>query len=237
MASLQKNVASQNVTFALVNATTGAALTGATVSTASKISKDGGAQAGVAGTFTELGGGQYLYAPTQSETNATAVGLIFIATNAIPTNMHFFTDPGVLLTAGTGSNQIALSSGAVTVGTNNDKTGYSLTQAFPSNFSSLSITAAGLVAVTSNIKKNAASRLTFTMTDSTSHNPKTGLTVSGQVSIDGVAFASLTNAVTEISNGDYTVSLAAADTNGNALMFRFTATGADDLNIFALSQP
>ena len=50
-----------------------------------------------------------------------------------------------------------------------------------------SVTAA--VAVTSNIKKNSSSRLTFTMTDSTNHNPSTGLTVAGQVSIDGAAFA------------------------------------------------
>jgi hypothetical protein len=42
---------------------------------------------------------------------------------------------------------ISLNSGAVTVGTNNDKTGYSLTQAFPTNFSSLAI-AAGTGAVT-----------------------------------------------------------------------------------------
>jgi len=40
---------------------------------------------------------------------------------------------------------ISLAAGAVTVGTNNDKTGYSLTQAFPSNFSSLSINGSGLV--------------------------------------------------------------------------------------------
>ena len=40
---------------------------------------------------------------------------------------------------------ITLSAGAVTVGTNNDKTGYSLTQAFPTNFSSLAITAGGAV--------------------------------------------------------------------------------------------
>lgn len=44
---------------------------------------------------------------------------------------------------------ISLSAGAVTVGTNNDKTGYSLSQAFPSNFSSLAI-AAGTGAVTVN---------------------------------------------------------------------------------------
>jgi hypothetical protein len=35
--------------------------------------------------------------------------------------------------------------GATTVGTNNDKTGYSLTQTFPTNFSSLAITAGGAV--------------------------------------------------------------------------------------------
>lgn len=37
------------------------------------------------------------------------------------------------------------SSGRVTVGTNADKTGYSLTQAFPTNFSALAITAGGAV--------------------------------------------------------------------------------------------
>ena len=76
------------------------------------------------------------------------------------------------------------------------------------------------------------------MTDSTNHNPATGATVSGSVSIDGAAFTSLTNTpATEISNGDYTIPLAAADTNGNALLFRFTATSCDDVNIFLLTQP
>jgi len=42
-------------------------------------------------------------------------------------------------------SEISLSDGAVTVGTNNDKTGYSLTQAFPSNFASLGINASGHV--------------------------------------------------------------------------------------------
>ena len=51
----------------------------------------------------------------------------------------------VLLSSGTGTGQISLSSGLVTVGTNNDKTGYSLTQSFPSNFASLAITVGGAV--------------------------------------------------------------------------------------------
>jgi hypothetical protein len=51
----------------------------------------------------------------------------------------------VLLSSGTGTGQVSLSSGTVTVGTNNDKTGYALTQTFPTNFSSLAITAGGAV--------------------------------------------------------------------------------------------
>ena len=52
---------------------------------------------------------------------------------------------GAIITSGTGTAQLSVSSGQVTVATNNDKTGYSLTQTFPSNFSSLAITAGGIV--------------------------------------------------------------------------------------------
>ena len=52
---------------------------------------------------------------------------------------------GAIITSGTGTAQLSTTSGAVTVGTNNDKTGYSLTQAFPTNFSSLAITVGGAV--------------------------------------------------------------------------------------------
>jgi hypothetical protein len=52
---------------------------------------------------------------------------------------------GAIITSGTGTAQLSTTSGNVTVGTNNDKTGYSLTQAFPTNFSSLAITAGGAV--------------------------------------------------------------------------------------------
>jgi phosphoribosylformylglycinamidine (FGAM) synthase PurS component len=90
MASLQKNVAFQNMTFVLVNATTGAGLTGATVS--AFVTKDGGSQASGGGTVSEPGHGQYNYAPTTAETNATDVGFLFTATNAVPTNLDFHTD-------------------------------------------------------------------------------------------------------------------------------------------------
>ncbi len=109
--------------------------------------------------------------------------------------------------------------GAVTVGTNNDKSGYSLTADF-------------------RVKKNAAlSNFMFLMVDSTDHvTPKTGLTVSANRSIDGAAFAAAANSVTEISNGWYKINLAASDLNGDTIALRFNAAGADDTNILIVTQ-
>lgn len=90
MASLQKNVAGQNFTFAMVSTTTGLGLAGLTIT--GFVTKDGGAQAGTAGTFTSLGNGQYNYAPTQAETNATDVGFLMTNASAITTNIDFHTD-------------------------------------------------------------------------------------------------------------------------------------------------
>lgn len=71
--------------------------------------------------------------------NGTALGTTNPLPNAAPNAA------GGLLTFGTSSGQLNPTSGNVTVGTNNDKTGYSLTQAFPTNFSSLAITGGGAV--------------------------------------------------------------------------------------------
>ena len=68
----------------------------------------------------------------------------------------------------------------------------------------------------------------FPMFDDTTKAPKTGLTVTATRSIDGAAFASCANAVSEIGNGVYKIDLAAADLNGDKIMFRFTGTDADD---------
>ncbi len=111
----------------------------------------------------------------------------------------------VLLSSGTGTGQVVLSS--------------------------------GLVAVTSSIKKNSASRITFVMTDSTTHAPKTGVTVTAQRSLDGGALAGCANSVSEIGSGLYTLVLAAADTNADELCYRFTGTSSDDLIIERVTQP
>jgi hypothetical protein len=67
--------------------------------------------------------------------------------------------------------------------------------------------------------------------------PSPGLTVISEVSIDGAGFVSTANSVSGIANGDYTLVLNAADTNGKTLMFRFTEATADDLNIMVITQP
>jgi hypothetical protein len=64
---------------------------------------------------------------------------------------------GGLITRGTGTGQLTVASGAVTVGTNNDKTGYSLSQSFPTNFASMAITAGGAITVGTNNDKTGYS--------------------------------------------------------------------------------
>lgn len=89
----------------------------------------------------------------------------------------------------------------------------------------------GRVAVQAGIKKNVAlANFPFLMTDSTNHNPATGLTVSCTRSIDGGSFGAGTIAnMTEVASGVYQCDLGAGDLNGDTIMLRFTATGADDL--------
>lgn len=91
----------------------------------------------------------------------------------------------------------------------------------------------GRVAVQAGIRKNTAlANFPFLMTDSTTHNPATGLTVTGTRSIDGAAFGAGTIAnMTEVASGVYQCDLGAGDLNGDTIILRFTASGADDLLI------
>jgi len=89
MASLLKNTASQHIGFVLTNVSTGAPVT---AGGAGNVVIDGGAQAACAGTFTHKGSGQWDYAPTQAETNGTAISFAFTGTSAIQIGMLFYTD-------------------------------------------------------------------------------------------------------------------------------------------------
>lgn len=88
------------------------------------------------------------------------------------------------------------------------------------------------------VKNTTLANFSFPMFDAADgRTPKTGLTVTGQRSLDGGAFANLTNAVTELANGLYVVNLAAADLNGNVIVLRFTASGADATLLTIITKP
>jgi hypothetical protein len=76
----------------------------------------------------------------------------------------------------------------------------------------------------------------FLMRD-TAGVPRTGLSVTGFRSIDGAAFSSCANAVSELSNGWYVIDLDASDLNGADISLRFTATGAQDAPFKILMVP
>lgn len=101
-----------------------------------------------------------------------------------------------------------------------------------------SVTAGVTLAADFRIKKNTAlANFMFVMVDSADHiTPKTGLTVTAQRSLDGAAFGSCANAVSELSNGVYKISLAAADLNADVCTLRFTASGGDDRVLTVITQ-
>jgi hypothetical protein len=247
MASLRKNIAGQHIGFVLTNSTNGAPVTAGGAGT---IVIDGGAQAACTGTFTHKGTGQWDYAPTQAETNGTSISFAFTGTSAIQIGMLFYTDnwdtSQAVLTSGGGANQITVSgAGAVsnvtTVGSVTGNVGGNVTGSVGSVVGNVGGSVASVtnpVTITSNIKQNVAvNGFTFTMTDATTHAPKTGLTITSQVSINGGAFGATTNTASEIAFGDYQINLAAGDVNGKVIMLRFTSAGADDLNILIITQP
>lgn len=74
---------------------------------------------------------------------------------AVTTRMATYTQPTGFLAAtfptGTVANTTNITSATgITVSTNSDKTGYSLTQTFPTNFSAMAITAGGVVSASGN---------------------------------------------------------------------------------------
>ena len=89
MNTWRKNVSGQKLPFALVAAADGSALTGATVT--AYVSKDGAAQATPGGSVSELANGQYVFSPSQGDTNATVIGVLMTATGAVPVHFTVYT--------------------------------------------------------------------------------------------------------------------------------------------------
>ena len=74
----------------------------------------------------------------------------------------------------------------------------------------------------------AFSNITFEMYDDTNHNPSTGLTVTGEVSLDAGAYAGVSGTIAEISDGTYQFDAASGDMNGALVVFRFSSANTDD---------
>ena len=77
-----KGVAVTGFTFVMLNKDDGAALTSGTVT--GKITKDGGTQGAVAGTFVHEGNGQWSVNLTATEMDADVIGLTFLHTDGLP---------------------------------------------------------------------------------------------------------------------------------------------------------
>jgi len=77
-----KGVAVTGFTFVVLNATNASAVTTGTVT--GKITKDGGTQGAVAGSFVHEGNGQWSVNLTATEMDADIIGLTFLHTDAVP---------------------------------------------------------------------------------------------------------------------------------------------------------
>lgn len=146
----------------------------------------------------------------------------------------------VLLSPGTGTGQLTITSGVVaadvtkwdgTAVATPDTAGYPKTTVKTGTGTGEINLSSGAVPVKGNVKKNTAlASFPFLMTDSTAHSPATGKTVTVTRSIDGGAFAGGTlSAVTEVANGIYVVDFGSGDLNGNNIILRATASGCDDV--------
>ena len=79
--------------------------------------------------------------------------------------------------------------------------------------------------------KNAEWIYEILMVDATDHvTPETGLTITFTRDV-GAGFAAATGSIAEVSGGYYRVTASAADMNGNFVMHKFVATGADTKSI------
>jgi hypothetical protein len=80
------------------------------------------------------------------------------------------------------------------------------------------------------VTKNAAySDFEFPMRLTSDHyTAATGKTVAGERSLDGGSFSSVSGTITEVSDGVYQFDALAADTNGDSVTWKFSATDCDD---------
>lgn len=233
-------------------------LTGATCTVT--LSKAGGSFAAAGGTITEVSNGWYKIVLTTTDTNTLGdLAFHITATSGDPTDFVDQVTANIL--GDTFSVNVASVNSVATTSVTTINAIQGTTQ--PLNFTGTSTSAlvksdiidiasvavststaqigtnvVSVAGAASNIKKNQAlNAFEFPMTDSTTHAPKTGVTVTATRSLDGAAFSACANAVTEIANGVYSINLATTDLNANVITLRFTGSGSDDRLITIITQP
>lgn len=133
---------------------------------------------------------------------------------------------GITSTA-VGADAIALTGGF---------SGYGLKGSISGNITGNLSGSVGSISTVRPKKNTGLDNFMFPMFDSTTKNPKIGLTVTAERAIDGNPFSPCSNAAVELSNGVYRVNLSASDLNGNKIMLRFSSPGADDQLVEIITQ-
>jgi hypothetical protein len=248
---IQQGSAVHPLPFILISSTDHIApVTGATPTVT--LSKDGAAFATPAGAVTEIGNGWYKVAANATDSNTLgSLNLHATATGADPCDIPVAQvvafnpdDTGLGLTVFNANvvewnnavvpNPAVAGVPVVDVKYWNDIAVGNL----PTNFSILSIDNTGAVTITSNYKKNVSGQgWMFVMTDGVTHQPKTGLAITSQRSIDGGTIAPTAHAAVEVGLGIYAITFDASDLNGNHIMFVFSAIGADNRYLEVVTQP
>ncbi len=246
---MQKNVASQKLIVFAFDSTTNLPKSGDAANITAYVSKDYGTVTVLGDTSaTEMDAtnakGYYLFDLTQAETNADT--LLFSA-KSVTANIVVIGVPATVFTTAPNFNATAITSGGIvqgdlqTIKTQTVACAGGVTIPAATLASTTNITAGTITTVTTltglQVKKNTAlAAFEFVMFDS-SGNPKTGLTVTATRSLDGAAFGACANAVAEVANGVYKISLAAADLNANTVMLQFAAASQRTTFVFLTPQP
>jgi len=87
------------------------------------------------------------------------------------------------------------------------------------------------------VKNAGCDNFEFPMVLTSDHyTAATSKTVTGEMSIDGAAFVSTNGTIAEVSDGVYQIDMTAADTNGDKITYKFSATDCDDTIISVITR-
>lgn len=202
----------------------------------SEVSKDAGTFADCTNEATEIAtnSGLYYLDLTSTEMNADCVAVVVktSSTGAVPPTF-------ILYPQESGDIKVDAQSWLGTALATPDTAGYPKVTLKSGTGTGEVLLTSGLVRAQGVLRKNqAVSNWHFVMTDSTTHNPATGKTVTATRVLDNGSFSAGTlGSITEVANGLYRLDLPAADLNADVVTLRLTASGCDDQLVTFLMEP